>query len=494
MIEKIVRILKYYFLGTYFQQLSAQEYLRGRRTRTSDWPWPDADRRLVEVFSNESIPLKKRYDFLFTYFLSGFLFYRTDDCAHAVYPGAPGRYGIRVDTMEGFTRILPLISSWLSSGRENVIEKLDGHFVDLLDIVKTGVISGTNPKSSGFWGRMGDYDQRIHEAADVALSIWLTRDLVWCKLSRSQKERIIWWLLDVNHKKIMDNSWHLTLVLVNEIVSSLGYRSDRDAVHRHYERFKSFYKGNGWFSDGAGDVYDYYNAWSIHYALFWLDTINPEFDHANIIKNLRDFVRYYQYFFSPTGIPITGRSICYRMAAPAPLIAAYLKDPTTISAGFARRALDCTWRHFVSKGAVTKGNVSQGYWKEDLRFLDNYSGPASCLCSLRSLVLTFYCPADSDFWNAPAERLPIERTDYEITIPKIGWKIRGYKDSQDIQIIIMKNDTGTCYGVQDYNIVCKILELLTAKPFRPKNTFVKYKLYKYSSLNPFVNMSKNDDC
>jgi hypothetical protein len=219
--------------------------------------------------------------------------------------------------------------------------------------------------------------------------------------------------------------------------------------------------------------------------LFWLNLINPDIDSDFIDDSLNDFVQNYKFLFSTEGIPITGRSICYRIAAPAPLIAAAVRKLDSVSSGMARRALDCVWKYFISKGAVCHGKVTQGYWLDDMSLLDNYSGPGSGLWSLRSLVLAFYCPPDSDFWMAPLEKLPIEQGDYKVFIPEIQWEIRGCKLTTEVQIIKGNNAGNAFRQMEKHTFLRKAAEFVTCLPFRPGNSYVKYKLHKYSSLHPF---------
>jgi hypothetical protein len=439
---------------------------------------------LTSIFSDETFEMGEKYDFLFSYFITGFLLYRGNCFSLVSYPGAPSQYGPPIDSMEGFTRMLPIICSWLSSGREKIIENLNGRKVDLEKIVKDGLMAGTDPDSPGYWGDISDRDQRICEAADLALSIWLVRDSLWLDIRSDQRKKIIDWLLCVNGKKVWDNNWHLFPVMINEVTAALGYEQDAAGVQAHYSRFKSFNKGDGWFSDGPKNVYDYYNAWAMYYTLFWVDRVNPEFDQDFIRESLRKFLKYYVYLLSPQGIPILGRSICYRMAASVPLIAGHIQDPASVDAGLARRALDSLWSYFISKGAVAQGNVTQGYYKKDLRFLDNYSGPGSSLWALRSLVLAFFCPEDSPLWTATPNPLPIEIADYCITIPSIGWTVTGFKETQEI--IIDTGRLGRSHGgIKNYTVFHKIAGFLARRPFRPKNELVKYQSARYSSKEPF---------
>lgn len=439
---------------------------------------------LVSIFKSTITEVTKKYDFLFYYLMTGFLLYRSPSLSLIHYPGAPSQNGTLVDRLEGFSRMLPVIGSWLSSGRERIIETLNKEKVDLEEIVKTGLLVGTDPQASGYWGNIRDYDQRICQAADIALALWLVRDGIWPTLTGEQRERIIRWLLGVNGKKVYDTNWHLFPVLVNEVAATLGYETDAEGTRAHYSRFKSFYRGDGWFSDGQGKIYDYYNAWGMHYALFWLNRINPSFDPDFIQDVSKKFLETYVYFLSPQGFPVLGRSICYRMAASAPLIAGCIQNPVLVDAGLARRAFDSLWTHFISKGAVVQGNVTQGYYTKDLRFLDNYSGPASCLWSLRSLVLAFFCPEASPFWTAPLGRLPVEVMDYSITIPSIGWNVTGIKKTQEI-IIHTGTQDGVKGRIEPYGFFHKPIDFLTGGAHRPQNRFVKYEMPQYSSKEPF---------
>ena len=67
-------------------------------------------------------------------------------------------------------------------------------------------------------------------------------------------------------------------VFIGAVLSSLDVPNDRELVNQHYARFKEFYRGDGWFSDGPDDTYDYYNAWAIHYQLYWLQQVDPDWD------------------------------------------------------------------------------------------------------------------------------------------------------------------------------------------------------------------------
>ena len=272
-------------------------------------------------------------------------------------------------------------------------------------------------------------------------------------------------------------------MLVSAVLRSLG-RGAFEADN-HYERLKTFYRGNGWFSDGPGDAYDYYNAWGIHYTLYWIDRVTPGYDGAFLNSALNDFADNFKCLFSPVGYPITGRSICYRVGAPAPLVMAATGPAGRIGPGMARRVLDCTWCHFVERGAVRYGALTQGYWHQDLRFLDNDSGPASPLWSLHSLVPAFLAPPEAPFWRAPEEALPVERVSYAISLPEIRWEIHGDHETGEVSLIKLDNQGFGWRKPDKVALKDRLSGFIPGGTRRPENNYLKCELYEYSALKPF---------
>lgn len=448
--------------------------------------FPEQAEVLLADFQSEDLLTEGAYENLFLYFVQGFQSHRSPGGASAAFPGWRSRNGEVADGMEGFSRMAPLWGAWVISGRPSTVRLLDGQLVDLNRLFQRGLLAGTNPANPEYWGNIGDFDQRVCEASDIALSVWLFRDSVWKKLSAEEQRQVVNWLQQVNGKQIADNNWHLFITFVNAVLHSLGHASDAQLARENYERFKQFYRGDGWFSDGPGRKFDYYNAWGIHYQLFWLQQVDPTWDSEFLNSARRQFVSAYAYLLTPNGLPILGRSICYRMAAATPLILAQGAD-TGVDPGEARRALDVTWTYFIRHGSVRKGNVTQGYCDADERLVDNYSGPASCLWALRSLVVALFQPADSSFWTVPVRKLPVEVSDFSFVIDATGWTIRGERASGIVEID-MPELTSKPLRVgdpvlQDVSILDRMKSTITGKPHRPPNYAAKYERRKYLS-NP----------
>jgi hypothetical protein len=363
-----------------------------------------------------------------------------------------------------------------------------GGDVDLAELLHAGLVAGTDPTSPEYWGSIGQRDQRIVEAADVALALWLARDAVWPRLTAAQRKAVADWLAGVNGKQTADNNWHLFVVLVNAVLSALDAGGDRAEMARRYGRFKSFYRGEGWFSDGPHDKFDYYIAWGIHYPLGWLRRIAPDWDAGFLRHAQREFAVPFRYFFGPWGFPILGRSVCYRAAAPAPLVQVQGSDGDCVTPGQARRALDLTWRHFIRYGAVRDGAMTQGYGAGDPSMLDNYSGPASALWSLRSLVAAFALPADAAFWRAEGEPLPVELGDFRLALPVPGWTLLGTASTGDVTIERKSGYDDVADVLQPYPLWRRGVDRLLRRARRPSNLLAKYEMRRYSSAQPFCGL------
>jgi len=445
---------------------------------------------LSAAFCDESRDVSARYDTLFGYFLAGFLEFRTAAGERVYYPGYKGMRGHRIEGLEGFARTAPLLASWLASGRARVVPdpRDAGGTIDLVQLIREGLLAGTDPGAATYWGDIVDVDQRSVEAADVALVVWLTRDLIWASLRDDQRDHIAAWLRPIEDRQISPNNWLLFRVLVIEVLRSLGAPASPTASAQAYGQFKRLYRGSGWFDDPPTGV-DFYNSWAISYALFWIDQVNPALDRPFIREVLRASAELTLHLISRDGVPMMGRSICYRMAVPCPVLIQSLLEPQVLLPGLARRALDAIWLHFVRRGGLSQGAVTQGYYLADKRFLDRYSGPGSCQWSLRSLVLAFQNPQGSAFWTDRPKPLPVEQGDYRLDLPELGWQVEGRSATGEVLIIIPANNDKQSEKIEEHSMWRRAVEIVFRKPHQPHNTHIKYGQRRYSSKTPFTNPS-----
>lgn len=449
-------------------------------------PGPEEAQVRRLLLSNE--PVERRYAGLFEYFLDGFVRHATPGFARVQYGGIGSWSGYEVDGLEGFARTAPLLAAWIYSGRGTVVSGFaDGRSRDLVAMLRAGILAGVDPRSGQYWGDIQDSDQRVVEAADIARVLWLTRASIWDKLADPQKRMIRAWLLAAARARTQHNNWMLFPVFVSVVLESLDSESMppdlTTQAHLTFQDYRQYYLEAGWFFDRPRGV-DFYNTWGIAYELFWIHTVDPTFEPDFIPAALEQSAHLTQYLVSPHGIPIMGRSICYRTAVPVPLLAATFLPSGQLPAGRALRGLDVVWRYFVAHDGLRDGALTQGYFTADPRLLDQYSGTGSCQWGLRSLVLAFMHPAGDGFWAAPQQPLPVEEADFRLALAKLGWTVEGRRAGGDITITIAKNpaDVNT---IEKYSWKMQAEEMLLRVPRRPENQRAKYGSRHYSSASPF---------
>lgn len=443
------------------------------------------DAALTAAFAPSAAPYgASAYEAAARYAFEGWAAYRTADGERANYPGAKSENGGAVDGFEGFARMFPLAAAWLASGRPSTIP-VTGGTLDLAETFARGLAAGTDPTRPTYWGRIGDFNQRIVEAADVALGLWLSRDHVWAKLDAPARARVVEWLSGAVAAQPYEGNWQLFPLVTHRALAALGADVSRwDArLQSSWEFFRQFHRGGGWFFDPPHG-FDYYNAWSIHYSMFWLARIDPDFDRKFVATTAADFARFYVHLFGPQGQPLMGRSVCYRTAAPLPLLTAASLAPGSIPVGQAMRAMDLTWSVFVQRGVFADGSVTQGFCGADLSTLAPYSGPASCLWALRGLVVAFALDRELGLFAAPREALPVERGDFSVTQPDIGWTVSGTQSSGRVVLTLASNPEGDGPARVPYGRKHQALEWLMHKPRRPDNSAALYGRRTYASDAP----------
>jgi len=446
--------------------------------------WKSKDKYLVQAFSDPNPDITNNIDLLFRYFLTGFDYYSTKQPSLVAYKGARSYNGRLIDQMEGFSRTINLFACWIRGGRDLKPETLEGKQFDILDRIRSGFLCGVNPNSKGFWGYIQHNDQRLCEAAELALNLWLLKDRVWKSFSQKEKELITTWFFSANGKKCHDSNWKMFRLTINTVFRDLIGEDILTGADEIHERVKSFYAGDGWFADGPYKQIDYYNAYCFHYYYQWINSIDPFFDPQFITHILHEKCKYYKYFFTPEGFPIFGRSLAYRLLTPVPLVWCSWSRPDIVSPGQALRATYEIWAHFIRKGGLNKGNLTQGYHRRNLNWLDNYSGPASCFWNLKSLAVPLEKPFDSEFWKSEPEPLPIELGDFDFTIPSLGWRIIGTRKHMDVTII-RHGLLRVVFPMEKYTLLNRLIGLLANKPRRPYNFGRKYAMNVYSSSRPF---------
>ncbi|MFE8989993.1 DUF2264 domain-containing protein [Streptomyces collinus] len=347
--------------------------------------------------------------------------YASEDQALYRLPGDRASWSGRLsDGLEGYARTL-LLAAFRRD--EKALERY-----------ATGLAAGV----SGIWPRIEDRSQPLVEAASIALALRLTRDLLWDRLDDGVRQRTAAWLGDALTAEPWPCNWELFPVTVGGFLAEIGYEPDasRSAIDRGLERIEQWYGGDGWYTDGDGRKYDYYNGWAMHlYPVLhaWLEQDERllALYGDRLSRHLGDYAR----LFGGDGAPMhQGRSLTYRFATTAPLWLGALTGRTPLPPGETRRLASGALKYFLDRGAVDdRGLLTLGWHGPDESVLQGYSGPASPYWASKGF-LGLLLPPDHEVWTAPEEPAPAERADFTTPVGPPNWLLQSTRSDGVVRL------------------------------------------------------------
>ncbi|MFF8972882.1 DUF2264 domain-containing protein [Streptomyces sp. NPDC014995] len=337
--------------------------------------------------------------------------YATEDRALYHLPGDRESWSGRLsDGLEGYARTL-LIAAFRRD--ETALER----YAD-------GLAAGVG----GVWPRIEDRSQPLVEAASIALALRLTRPLLWDRLDDGVRQRAAAWLGDALTAEPWPCNWELFPVTVGGFLYAVDWEPDtaRKAVDRGLERIERWYVGDGWYTDGEGRAFDYYNGWAMHlYPVLhaWLadDPRLLDLYGGRLSRHLADYAR----LFGGDGAPLhQGRSLTYRFATTVPLWLGALTGHTPLPPGETRRLASGALKYFLERGAVDeRGLLTLGWHGPDPAVLQGYSGPASPYWASKGF-LGLLLPPEHEVWTARETPGPVERADAVTPIAAPNWLVQ----------------------------------------------------------------------
>ncbi|WAZ24927.1 DUF2264 domain-containing protein [Streptomyces cinnabarinus] len=343
--------------------------------------------------------------------LAGVEPYATADRALYHLPGDRQSFSGRLsDGLEGYARTLLLAAF---SRDETALER----YAD-------GLAAG----AAGAWPRVQHRSQPLVEAASIALALRLTRPLLWDRLDDAVQQRAAQWLGDALTAEPWPCNWELFPVTVGGFLQSIDHEPEasRKAIDRGLERIEQWYLGDGWYTDGDGRKFDYYNGWAMHLYPMLHAWLSDDADLLNLYGGrLSRHLTDYAHLFAADGAPMhQGRSLTYRFATTAPLWLGALTGHTPLPPGQTRRLASGALRHFLERGAVDdRGLLTLGWHGPNPAVLQDYSGPASPYWASKGF-LGLLLPPDHEVWTAPEEASPAEGPDSAYPIAPPNWLLQ----------------------------------------------------------------------
>lgn len=213
-------------------------------------------------------------------------------------------YGDKTAAMEAFARVLwGLTPFWHGGGSDTDFEK----------IYLKGIISGTNPESSEYWGNCNDFDQRFVEMASLAYALLLAPEKIWKPMSKKEKENFAGWLYQINDLYVPESNWLFFRVLVNIALKKCGMKYNGEKLLQDLDYIDRLYLGDGWYADGFpsekiphNGQRDYYNPFALHfYGLIYAKIMGDE-RGEKFKERAVEFAGEFIYWFSDSGAVIWG--------------------------------------------------------------------------------------------------------------------------------------------------------------------------------------------
>ncbi|MEU9592249.1 DUF2264 domain-containing protein [Streptomyces sp. NPDC048193] len=357
--------------------------------------------------------------------------YATPGFAQYRLPGRTSWSGVVSDGLEGFARSF-LLAAFRIAGSGGAADPA------LTERYAAGLAAGTDPGGKEAWPALTDCSQQMVEAAAVAVALHESRPWIWDRLDAGVQERVVDWLSGFVGARTWDNNWRLFQVVSEEFLASVGAPHSRRDIHSGLDRIEDWYRGDGWYTDGDGRNFDYYNGWALHlYPLLWSRIARDDGGRTAVYRErLSRFLEDYLHFFGADGAPVhQGRSLAYRFAALAPVWAGVLADCTPLAPGVSRRLASGTLRHFVERGAPDeRGLLPLGWYGTFLPATQPYSGPASPYWASKAF-LGLLLPADHPVWTERELPLPVEESDTRRALPAPGWLLHGTRDDGIVRLI-----------------------------------------------------------
>ena len=386
---------------------------------------------------------------------------RSGSLARALYPDDRRGLPDATDAVESFARIASAWGAWLSNPANPAELEFEGETYDVAAMLRQALLEGTDRTNTlTYWGDMTHMDQRLVESGDIAVVLWLSRARVFDRLTPAEQSRILAWLAQVDGQGTYYDNWVLFSALAQTVRLRLGAAVIQPAAVRqaaavplaeldsNLDTASAFYRGDGWYADGAGDEFELYNAWMFNWHFLHWAAIDgerrPEL-RALVLARAASFLSSFPYFFGANGAYAAwGRSLVYRFAAVAGFATGYGLGIAPGAPGLLRRISSGCIRYFYERGLFDPSEhfVRQGFHGDFPPAGEAYISPGSvywCCHGLFALSFT----ADDPFWSTPEEPLPVERADFDMALPAPGFGLSGRRATGQVLLLNSLQRPGT---------------------------------------------------
>ena len=310
--------------------------------------------------------------------------------------------------LEALGRLLAGIAPWLELGPDSTPEgQLRAKYTDLM---LKSISNGFDPSSPDYLNFVITR-QPLVDAAFFCQGLLRAPKQVWGNLTPETKRNIFNALNEIRKIKPVESNWLLFSAMVEAAMLEFEGEWNQIPVDYAILRFKEWYKGDGWYGDGANLHMDYYNSFVIHPMMIDILTVmqkhnKGDYDFYQLEKTR--FARYAEQlerFIAPDGsYPVFGRSIAYRFGTFQALSQAALLG--LLPHGINCSQVRCGMTAVIKKHMSVAGNFDEhgwltlGFCGHQPEIAEKYISTGSAyLCSVVFVALGL--PSNDVFWTNP---------------------------------------------------------------------------------------------
>jgi hypothetical protein len=365
----------------------------------------------------------------------------------------------------GVTRMLPAIAAWIAGGRRPGIVELNGETFDLLDVVGSAIVNGTDPENPDYWlpSPADTQNQRQVEASIVAWTVYLLRDALLPQMASSERQRIDEWLRSCTQREVRGNNWawftainHAARMALKDKFDEFSF--DQRSMFEDLTALDAMHTGQGWYNDAKpGQAYDYYNSWVFaSHFLYWNAMVGSRFPEwsERFGDRLKQYLQTAPLFFGANGAHILyGRSLIYRWGVLTPLVLAYAQNLWPHSPGLLQRIVWSNLDYHERLDAIAPGDgklreTFSSAGTRDIR--ETYIDGGHPYWGMQAFAM-FLTPRSDAFWTGSGEPLPVEQADFSRPLEAPGLVLVGRKDSGHVKLLQGRSSKTDLHYRDKYN-------------------------------------------
>lgn len=304
---------------------------------------------------------------------------------------------------------------------------------------REGIKNGTDPAHPEYWGRVGDYDQRLVEMAVMGLGLIWAPERFFFDFDRQAQENLHAWLDQINAHEMPRNNWCFFRILVNTGFLLNGLPYDEKRLEEDLGHIETHYEGDGWYFDYPAQR-EYYTFWAFHYygmvyagAMRSRDPLRA----ASFLRRAREIAPRFALWFDRDGQALPyGRSLSYRFAESAffSMLASAGQEAPGVDYGVMKHLLMSNLRAWFRRPIFTRdGVLTIGYGYPNLIMGEGYNAPGSPYWAMKAFAV-LALPEEHPFWQAderafepPAAQFLEEHARLLLTIAPDGSHVQAFE-------------------------------------------------------------------